>query len=51
MTFEQRQAEVEQTWRALSSGEMEDEELSRLFLGSALPPGLPYEPSTNAATE
>ena len=37
MTFAERQAEVEQTWRALISGEVEDEELSRIFLGSALP--------------
>ena len=46
----QRQAEVERTWRGLISGEIEDEELSRLFLGSALDPE-PYEPSTKAATE
>lgn len=43
MTTDQRQAEVEQTWRGLIAGEIEDEELSRLFLGSALDPD-PYEP-------
>ena len=45
-----RQAEVEQTWRDLISGDLEDEELSRIFLGSALTPG-PYDPSTQADTE
>ena len=34
----------------LMAGEVEDEELTRLFLGSALDPRF-YEPSTNAATE
>ena len=38
MTFDERQAEVEHTWRQLISEEIEDEELSRLFLGSALNP-------------
>lgn len=50
MRLRERQDEVEQTWRGLISGEIEDEELSRIFLGSALPPD-DYDPSTNAATE
>ena len=41
--------DYEWLWQALISGEVEDEELSRLFLGSALDPE-PYEPSTQAET-
>ena len=48
--FAGRRAEVAQTVEALISGEIEDEELSRLLLGSALDPEF-YDPSTNAATE
>lgn len=47
MTHQEQLAQVVQ---GLISGEIEDEELSRLFLGSALPPEC-YDPSTNAATE
>ena len=50
MTFDQRQAEVERSWRSLIHDDRQDadtEELRRLFFGSALP----QEPSTNAATE
>ena len=43
MNVEQKRLDVEQTTAALISGDLEDEELSRLFLGSALDPD-PYEP-------
>ena len=38
MEIIQREADVELTWKALAAGDLEDEELSRIFLGSALDP-------------